>query len=200
MGSYIIGADRQQKILFPESVEEYIEAENPVRLFDGFVEALDMSGCGFNRALPAREGRPGYDPRDMLKLYIYGYFNKIRSSRKLEKEAGRNVELMWLVGKLVPDFRSIADFRKDNKKALKEVFREFNRFCDGLGLYTKEYISIDGSKFKALNAKDRNFTLSKLDDRLKRLDEHIEEYMGQLDSSDEAGQTVRKLPPTAKNL
>jgi transposase len=165
-------------------VEDYIGPENPVRIFDAFVDTLDMKHCRFVRPIAAAEGRPGYDPKDLLKLYIYGYFNGIRSSRRLAKESQRNVELMWLLRKLTPDFRTISDFRKENKHALKEVFREFNRLCDKLELYTKEYIAIDGSKFKAVNGKDRNFTQGKLDDRLKRIDEHITEYLIMLDKAD----------------
>lgn len=189
--AYISGADRHQMVLFPESLDEYIGEDNPVRVFDAFVNSLNMEQCGFARSIPAVEGRPGYDPRDLLKLYIYGYFNKIRSSRSLAREARRNVELMWLLNKLAPDFRTISDFRKDNKKALKNVFKQFNRLCDKLKLYSKEYISIDGSKFKAVNAKDRNFTLNKLDDRLKRLDNQIDEYMMLMEKADAEEQDER---------
>lgn len=150
-----------------------------------------MEDCGFARSIPAVEGRPGYDPRDLLKGYIYGYFNKIRSSRSLAKESHRNVEVMWLLKKLTPDFRTISDFRKDNKRALKNVYKEFNRLCDKLKIYSKEYISIDGSKFKDVNAKDRNFTLNKLDDRLKRLDNQIDEYMMLMERADAEEQEER---------
>lgn len=193
--AYKVGIERQQTILFPERVEDYIGPENPVRIFDAFVNGLDMFQCGFNRAAPSAEGRPPYDPRDLLKLYIYGYCNAVRSSRRLEKEAKRNLELMWLLNKLTPDFRTIADFRKDNRKALKEVFREFNRLCDTLHLYTKDYIAIDGSKFKAVNAKDRNFTQNKLDDRLKRIDCHITEYLLMLDTEDKEEGDPRQFSP-----
>ncbi len=188
---YISGVDRRQMLLFPESLDEYISDDNPVKVFDAFVNTLDMEQCGFVRSMPAAEGRPGYDPRDLLKLYIYGYFNKIRSSRSLEKESHRNVEIMWLLKKLTPNFRTIADFRKDNKNALKNVFKEFNRLCDKMNLYSKEYISIDGSKFKAVNAKDRNFTLNKLDDRLKRLDNQIDEYLMLIDRVDREEKSER---------
>jgi transposase len=181
---YIIGTDRNQTVFFPEILNEYINKDNPVRVFDAFVDSLDMETLGFSRHVPAEEGRPGYDPRDMLKLYIYGYFNKMRSSRLLMKEAERNVEVMWLINKLNPDFRTISDFRKEHVKTLKKVFKEFNKLCVEMELYSTEYISVDGSKFKAVNSKDRNFTLNKLDDRLERLDNQIDDYMHLLEKTD----------------
>jgi transposase len=184
--SYKTGADRNQRTLLPEYLEDYITEENPVRFFDAFVNTLDMKQCGFLRFVPAAEGRPGYNPKDMLKLYVYGYFNRIRSSRSLMKEAHRNLEVMWLINKLTPDFRTISDFRKNNAKALKEVFKAFNRFCDSLGLYSKELFAVDGSKFKAVNSKDNNFTLPKLDERIKRLDAQIDEYMKLIETTDAA--------------
>lgn len=182
--AYISGVDRGQMVLFPESLDEYIDEDNPIRVIDAFVNQLDIQKAGFLRYVPAKEGRPGYDPRDIIKLYIYGYFNKIRSSRKLMAECKRNVEVMWLLRKLIPDFRTVADFRKDNPQAIKNVFRAFVRLCDSMGLYNKELVSIDGSKFKAVNSKDRNFTLSKLDDRIKWIDENITEYLSVLESND----------------
>lgn len=182
--AYKKGEDRRQKVLFPDCIDEYVEDDAPVRLFDAFVESLDMKALGFVRSVPKDTGTPGYDPRDLLKLYIYGYFYQIRSSRKLARECKCNVEVMWLLGKLYPDFRTISDYRKDNKDCITKVFKEFNKFCMGLKLFSKSYISIDGSKFKAVNAKDRNFTLNKLDDRIKRLDEHISLYMEELDTFD----------------
>ena len=182
--AYIKGDDRRQHILFPDCIEDYVEQDAPVRLFDAFVDKLDMEQLGFQRFIPAETGTPGYDPRDLMKLYIYGYFYAIRSSRKLARECRCNVELMWLLCKLTPDFRTIADFRKDNKSAVEKTYKELNRFCQKLKLFSKSYISIDGSKFKAVNAKDRNFTLSKLDDRISRLDEHIAMYMEELDAMD----------------
>ena len=191
--AYITGADRRQRILFPDCIDEYVEADAPVRLFDAFVDSLKLDELGFVRSTPAETGTPGYDPRDLLKLYIYGYFYQVRSSRKLARECKCNVEVMWLLNKLTPDFRTISDFRKDNKEAITKVYKEFNRFCMGLKLFSKSYISIDGSKFKAVNAKDNNLTLSKLDDRIKRLDEHISIYMEELDSYDhEEGRKLSK--------
>lgn len=191
--AYKKGSDRRQRVLFPDCIDEYVEADAPVRLFDAFVDSLKMDELGFIRSTPADTGTPGYDPRDLLKLYIYGYFYQVRSSRKLARECKCNVEVMWLLGKLTPDFRTISDFRKDNKVAVTKVYKEFNKFCMGLKLFSKSYISIDGSKFKAVNAKDNNFTLSKLDDRIKRLDEHISIYMEELDAYDnEEGRKLSK--------
>lgn len=182
--AYKKGQDRYQRVLFPDCIDEYVEADAPVRLFDAFVDSLKMKELEFIRSTPAETGAPGYNPRDLLKLYIYGYFYQVRSSRKLARECKCNVEIMWLINKLTPDFRTISDFRKDNKEAITKVYKEFNKFCMGLKLFSKSYISIDGSKFKAVNAKDNNFTLSKLDDRIKRLDEHISIYMEELDACD----------------
>ena len=189
--AYKKGKDRRERLLFPDCIDEYVEADAPVRLFDAFVDSLKMDELGFVRSTPAETGTPGYDPRDLLKLYIYGYFYEVRSSRKLARECKCNVEVMWLLSKLTPDFRTISDFRKDNKEAITKVYKEFNKFCIGLKLFSKSYISIDGSKFKAVNAKDNNLTLSKLDDRIKRLDEHIAIYMEELDAYDH--EEVRKL-------
>ncbi len=189
--AYKKGEDRRQKVFFPDCIDEYVEGDAPVRLFDAFVDSLDMKKLGFVRSTPKDTGTPGYDPRDLLKLYIYGYFYQVRSSRKLARECKCNVEVMWLLNKLYPDFRTISDYRKDNKESLTKVFKEFNKFCMGLKFFSKSYISIDGSKFKAVNAKDNNFTLNKLDDRIKRLDEHISLYMEELDAYDQ--EESRKL-------
>lgn len=193
--AYKKGENRHQKILFPDCIDNYVEDDAPVRLFDAFVDSIDMERLGFIRSTPMATGCPGYDPRDLLKLYIYGYFYQVRSSRKLARECYCNVEVMCLINKLAPDFRTISDYRKDNKEAITKVFKEFNRFCMGLKLFSKSYISIDGSKFKAVNAKDNNFTLNKLDDRIKRLDEHISLYMEELDAYDQ--QEGRKLSKDA---
>ena len=191
--AYKKGQDRRQKVLFPDCIDEYVGSDAPVRLFDAFVDSLKMDELEFVRSTPAETGTPGYDPRDLLKLYIYGYFYQVRSSRKLARECKCNVEVMWLLSKLTPDFRTISDFRKDNKKAITKVYKEFNKFCMGLKLFSKSYISIDGSKFKAVNAKDRNLTLNKLDDRIRRLDEHISIYMEELDAYDqEEGRKLSK--------
>lgn len=195
---YIEGENRKQKLLFPESLDEYVEKESPVRLFDVFVESLDFKELEFDRETPKIEGRPGYNPRDLMKLYIYSYYYRLRSSRQIARECKVNLEIMWLIGKLTPDFRTIANFRKDNKTSIRKVFKEFNRFCYKMNLFSHEGISIDGSKFKAVNAKDNNFTQSKLDDRLERIDEHIKEYLAELDAADLDDKQVEELEKKLK--
>ena len=183
--AYKKGEDRRQRTLFPDCIDDYVGEDAPVRLMDAFVDRLDMEKLGFQRFVPADTGAPGYNPRDLLKLYTYGYYYEVRSSRKLARQCLINIEVMWLLSKLTPDFRTISDFRKDNKEAIEKTFKEFNRFCLGENLFSKNFVSIDGSKFKAVNAKDRNFTLNKLDDRIARLDQHITHYMEELDAYDE---------------
>ena len=190
---YISGMNRDQVLLFPESVDEYIEENNPVRFIDAYVDSLDLTTLGFTHTVPKETGRPGYAPADILKLYIYGYLHKIRSSRKLEQETHRNVELMWLLRKLKPDFKTIADFRQDNAGALKGVCREFTLLCKKLDLFGRELIAIDGSKFKAVNSKDRNFTESKLKQLLKHIHEKIDTYLKELDQQDTLESSVRTL-------
>src|SRR5213594_2363170 len=151
--SYICGESRHQIYLLPETVDDYISQDNPVRFLDAFVEKLDLEKLGFRHAQPAETGRPPYHPGDLLRLYLYGYLNRIRSSRRLEQEAGRNLELMWLIGRLRPDFKTIADFRKTNRAALKRVCREFTVLCQRLDLVGGEFVAIDGSKFRAVNGK-----------------------------------------------
>ena len=187
---YIKGQDKSQMTLFPDCVEDFIGEDNPVRVIEAFVESLDLSVAGFIRTIPKETGRPSYDPKDLLKLYVYGYFNKIRSSRKLMTECTRNIELFYLLGKLTPDFRTIADFRKDNAKALKNVFRAFVKLCMKLGLYQKELLAIDGSKFRAVNSKDNTYNAEILEKKLKRIDEHIKEYLSQMDHEDKSEQDV----------
>ena len=181
---YIKGENRNQLTLFPASIDNYVPEDSYVRVIDAFVDSLDMETLNFKRHIASSDGRPGYDPRDMLKLYIYGYYNKIRSSRRLQTECARNVELMFLLCRLVPDFRCIADFRKDNAEAIKLVFREFTRFCDKCNILGKKLFAIDGSKFKAVNSKDRNFTKGKLSDRIKWIDEKLSQYLSELDEND----------------
>jgi transposase len=181
---FIQGEDRTQAIFFPDSIDGYIEENSTVRVIDAFINNLELSGLAFARYEPKETGRPAYNPKDMLKLYVYGYMNRIRSSRRLESESKRNLEVIWLLQKLTPDHKTIANFRKDNKKPLKNVFKSFVKLCIKLGLYGKELVAIDGSKFKAVNSKDRNFTKDKLKDRIQRIDEKIEEYMKELDKSD----------------
>ena len=182
---FIEGEDRHQITFIPDVLDDYITQENPVRIIDAFVNSLVLEELGFVAA-PKETGRPSYNPHDMLKLYIYGYFNKIRSSRKLEVETHRNVELMWLLKKLTPDHKTISEFRKKNTMLLKNVFRVFVELCKELNLYGKELIAIDGSKFKAVNSLDNNFNKERLDDRIKRIDAHLERYLAEMNSTDES--------------
>jgi transposase len=195
---YIEGKDRNQSILFPESIDEYITETNCVRIIDEYVEQLNALELGFTKAIYASTGRPPYNPKDLLKLYIYGYLNRIRSSRRLEHEAIRNIEVIWLLKKLRPDFKTIADFRKDNKKALKMVFRDFNKLCDEWELFGKELIAVDGSKFRACNSKRNNFSDKKLDRHIKYIDEKIDKYMKELDEGDIAEAKDRQ--PDSKEI
>jgi len=181
---YIEGQDRNQIIMFPESIDEYISEDSPVRIIDAYVDQLDMEKLGFKRATAPVMGRPPYSPRDLSKLYLYGYLNRIRSSRRLEQEAGRNLEVIWLLKKLKPDFKTIADFRKDNKGALKAVFRDFIKLCDEWDLFGKELVAIDSTKFRASNSKRNNYNAKKLERHIKYIDEKIEEYMRELDEED----------------
>ena len=192
--SYIRGASRQQMCLLPEAIDDYVGADNPVRFLDAFVEQLDLAALEFAHATPADTGRPPYDPGDLLRLYLYGYLNRIRSSRRLEVEAGRNLELMWLLRKLRPDFKTIADFRKMNRAAVTHVCREFTVLCKRLDLFGGELVAIDGSKFRAVNGKARNFSAAKLQRLLKEIDAKIDAYLKQLDSQDAAEATVATPP------
>jgi transposase len=180
------GLDRSQTLLFPERLEEYIAAENPVRFLDAFVAGLDLHALGFARARCANTGRPPYDPAVLLKLYLYGYLHRVRSSRLLEAECHRNVEVLWLLGKLAPDFKTIADFRKDNLSPLQAVARQFTLLCRKLELFGGELLAIDGSKFAAVNARDQNFNAGKLKELIARADARLAEYLQQLDSGDAA--------------
>jgi transposase len=195
---YIEGASRAQQILFPEALDDYIAEENPARFIDAFVDSLDLDALGFRRTQPAAPGRPAYSPGDLLKLYLYGYMHRIRSSRRLEKETHRNVELLWLLRTLHPDFKTMADFRKDNVQAFKQVFRAFVVLCKEWGLYGYELVAIDGSKFKAVNSKRRNFTNVKLTETPKRIDAHIEQYLHDLDAAD--AEEAESQQPTAEEL
>jgi len=195
------GLDRSQTLLFPERLEDYIAAENPVRFLDAFVASLDLHTLGFAKARCADTGRPPYDPAVLLKLYLYGYLHRLRSSRMLEAECQRNVEVLWLLGKLAPDFKTIADFRKDNLKPLKAVARQFTLLCRKLELFGGELLAIDGSKFAAVNARDQNFNAARLQELIDRADERLSEYLQQLDSADAAepgGATPSKSELAAK--
>jgi transposase len=180
---FIDEADRTQGTLLPETIDEYVSEENSVRVIDAFVGALDLASLGFERE-PKATGRPGYHPGTMLKLYVYGYLNRIQSSRRLEQEARRNLELMWLVGRLAPDFKTIADFRAQNTVAIRNVCREFVVLCRRWNLFTEATVAIDGSKFKAVNHRDRNFTSGKMVTRMALIEQSIAEYVEQLDRMD----------------
>ena len=186
MSGFIKGADRNQATLFPESLDDYVTEENAVRVIDVFVDELDLARVGF-KVEAADTGRPGYHPAMMLKLFIYGYMNRVPSSHRLEREAQRNVELIWLTGRLAPDFKTIADFRRDNGKAIQKVCRQFVVLCRKLDLFKDAFVAIDGSKFKALNNRDKNFTKAKVKRRLAQIDESIARYLLEMESLDRRG-------------
>ena len=184
MVGYIEGRNRSQSFLLPESIDDHINENNPVRAVEAFVDALDLAQLGFGRAVPADTGRPSYHPSTMLKLYLYGYLNRIQSSRRLEREAGRNLELMWLTGRLAPDFKTIARFRRDNGPAIRATCSQFVALCRRLELFTQAVVAIDGSKFKAVNNRDKNFTTAKVSKRMEQVDASIARYLATLDRAD----------------
>jgi transposase len=184
MKRFIAGTERAQSTLFPEYLENWVDENNPVRVIDVFVDALDLGQLGFERVAREATGRPSYHPSVLLKLYIYGYLNRVQSSRRLEREAGRNVELMWLLGRLAPDHKTIADFRKDNGLALGKVCGRFVELCREMGLLAAATVAIDGSKFKAVNNRDKNFTKAKVERRRAQLEESVARYLSQLDTAD----------------
>ena len=184
MKRFIEGVDRDQSSLFPECLEDWVDEDNAVRVIDVFVDELDLRGLGFDRADPEATGRPGYHPSVLLKLYIYGYLNRVQSSRRLEREAGRNVEVMWLTSRLRPDHKTIADFRKDNGPAIRKVCAQFVELCRRIGLLSAASVAIDGSKFKAVNNRDRNFTKAKMARRMQQIEDSVARYLHQLDSAD----------------
>src|SRR5690349_17246220 len=190
MKRFVEGLDRGQSTLFPASLDDYVTEDNPVRAVDVFIDGLDLNKLGFVGVQPLDTGRPSYHPGTMLKLYIYGYLNRIPSSRRLERECQRNIELFWLTGQLAPDFKTIADFRKDNGKAIREVCRAFVALCRELDLLSAASVAIDGSKFKAVNARDKNFTEAKMKRRLERIEESIARYIAQLETADRRGDAV----------
>ena len=183
--AYIAGADRTQAVLLPEILDDYVGADNPVRFLDAFVAQVDLGALGFQRAVPADTGRPGYDPGDLLRLYLYGYLHRIRSSRRLEQESHWNVELLWLLRRLTPDFKTIADFRREHPGALKGVGREFVLLCRRLDLFGGELLAIDGSKFRAVNARDRSYTPARLATLQRDSDRTIARYLRELERHDE---------------
>src|ERR1700759_3625379 len=191
--AHLSGPDRLQTLLLPESVDDYVGEDNPVRFIDAFVDKLDLAAADFARVAPRATGRPGYDPADLLKLYIYGYLNRIRSSRRLEAETHRNVEVIWLLRHLKPDFKTIADFRSRNCHAFRKVFRQFVLLCRDLDLFGRELLAIDGTRIKAVNNKDRNFTRASLAKFIKSADAALDDYLQRLDQGDatESGTAAR---------
>jgi transposase len=184
MHRFIDGEDRMQPALLPHSLEDYVDEENPVRVIEVFIDELDLAALGFSGMTPAATGRPAYHPSTLLKIYLYGYLNRIQSSRRLEREAQRNVELMWLTGRLAPDFKTIADFRKDNGMAIRAVCAQFVGLCRRLKLFTHAVVAIDGSKFKAVNNRDKNYTVAKVTGRMEQVNASITRYLRALDQAD----------------
>lgn len=184
MTRFIQGSDRSQVTLLPECLDDFIAQDNTVRVVDAFIGELDMVAMGFEGAMPALTGRPSYHPSVLLKVYLYGYLNRIQSSRRLERECQRNLELMWLTGRLAPDFKTIADFRRDNGKGIRNVCRRFVLLCRELKLFTQAVVTIDGSKFKAVNNRERNYTPGKIERRERELEESIQHYLDALDTAD----------------
>src|SRR3977135_2728990 len=199
MTRFVVGDDRSQSTLFPERLDDYLGEDNPVRAIDVFVDELDLAKLGFGGVEPLATGRPAYHPATLLKIYVYGYLNRVQSSRRLERECQRNIELVWLTGRLMPDFKTIADFRKDNGEAIRKVCREFVVLCRRLELFSEASVAIDGSKFKAVNTRDRNFTQAKMQRRLAQIDESIARYLSQLDSADRQGERVPEAKITRLN-
>jgi transposase len=193
MKRFIEGTDRSQVSLLPDCVDDYVGAESPVRVIEAFVDQLDLGEMGFEGIDPEVTGRPGYHPAVLLKIYLYGYLNRVQSSRRLEQETQRNLELMWLTGRLMPDFKTIANFRKDNGKAIRQVCRQFIALCRELNLFTLALVAIDGSKFKAVNNRDKNFTAAKMKRRMEQINESIERYLRAMDSADRAEPEVAAL-------
>jgi transposase len=197
MKRFVEGTDRSQSTLLPECLDDWIDENNPVRVIDAFVEALDLAQLGFAGVEPEATGRPAYHPSVLLKLYVYGYLNRVQSSRRLEREAGRNFEVMWLLGRLVPDHKTIADFRKDNGGAIRKVCARFVELCREMGLLAKASVAIDGSKFKAVNNRDKNFTRAKMERRRAQLEESVARYLSQLDTADRLEPTETLAAKTA---
>ena len=193
MKRFVEGECRDQSVLFPERLDDWIAEDNPVRAVDAFVDELDLSALGFDGAEPADTGRPAYHPGTLLKIYIYGYLNRVQSSRRLEREAQRNVELMWLTGRLAPDFQTIADFRRDNGPAIRKVCARFIQLCREMQLFTEGLVAIDGSKFKAVNNRDRNFTRQKIKSRVEHLEKAVKQYLDDLDRADRQPTTVPQV-------
>src|ERR1700730_13144375 len=184
--THIPGFDRSQLLLLPEAIDDYVSVDNPVRFINAFVDGLDLKAAGFERVEAKATGRPGYAPGDLLKLYIYGYLNRVRSSRRLEAECHRNIEIIWLLGGLKPDFKTIAVFRSDNRAAFKKVFREFVLLCRRLDLFGRALLAVDGTRIKAVNNKDRNFTQNSRTKFIRAADQRLDDYLRRLDEGDAA--------------
>src|SRR3954449_629758 len=184
MHRFIDGEDRMQRALLPHSLEDYVGEENPVRVVEVFIDELDLAALGFSGMTPAATGRPGYHPSTLLKIYLYGYLNRVQSSRRLEREAQRNIELMWLTGRLAPDFKTIANFRKDNGPAIRATCRRFVLLCRELGLLSEASVAIDSSKFKAVNARERNYTLTIVRRRMEQTEASVARYLAALETAD----------------
>ena len=201
MSGYIEGTDRGQMTLFPDRLEDWIGEDNPVRVVDLFVDEIDLAELGFGRVAPALTGRPGYHPSVLLKLFIYGYLNRVPSSRALEREAGRNVEVMWLTGRLAPDHKTIADFRRDNGPAVRKTCAQFVELCRRIGVLKGDCVAIDGSKFKAVNNRDKNFTKGKIASRIAHLEASIDRYlkeMVRIDRQEEGEARAEKIANLAQ--
>src|SRR5271168_3228563 len=193
MGRFVEGEDRRQSFLLPQSLDDYVAEDNPVRVIEVFIDELDLGGLGFSGVHPAATGRPAYHPSTLLKIYLYGYLNRLQSSRRLEREAGRNIELMWLTGRLAPDFKTIANFRRDNGAAIRAVCGQFIELCRRLKLFTQAIVAIDGSKFKAVNNRDKNFTVAKVGKRIEQIDASIARYLAALDRADRDERDVAEV-------
>jgi transposase len=184
MKRFVEGESRTQGVLLPEFLDDYVAEDNPVRVIDVFVDELDLRALGFEGVVPEATGRPAYHPATMLKIYVYGYINQIQSSRRLERETARNVEMMWLTGRLTPDFKTIADFRKDNGPAIRSACRQFVALCRSLNLFTQAIVAIDGSRFKAVNSRDRSFSRGSIERRMEQVEASIERYLSALETAD----------------
>jgi transposase len=190
MKRFVEGQDRRQSTLLPECLDDFVADDNPVRVIEAFIDELDLGALGFDGVVPEATGRPAYHPAVLLKIYVYGYLNRVQSSRRLEREAGRNIELMWLTGRLAPDFKTIADFRRDNGPAIRAVCSRFVVLCRRLKMFTSAVVAIDGSKFKAVNNRDKNYTTTKVARRMEQVDDSIARYLAALDRADREGSDV----------
>ena len=194
MNRFIEGEDRRQATLLPDTLEDYVTDDNPVRVIDVFIDELDLAAIGFAGVEPEATGRPAYHPSTLLKIYLYGYLNRIQSSRRLERETQRNIELMWLTGRLTPDFKTIADFRRDNGPAIRAACTHFVVLCRQLNLFTRSVVAVDGSKFKAVNTRDKNFTVAKVAKRIEQVEASVARYLAALDHALRPPRRYRPLP------